>query len=67
MVEINDLYSEKMWNSTKKVITVIKRDKYLNEIIKAKNNGFPKVITGIRLCSKAGYENNIKSSRINCS
>ena len=38
---------------------MIKRDKYLNEIIKAKNNGFPKVITGIRRCGKSYLLNNI--------
>ena len=32
---------------------MINRDKYLNELIKAKNDGFPKVITGIRRCGKS--------------
>lgn len=32
---------------------MIKRDKYLKELIAAKNNGFPKVITGIRRCGKS--------------
>ncbi|HBP25892.1 MAG TPA: ATPase [Acholeplasmatales bacterium] len=32
---------------------MIKRDKYLNQLIKSKNNGFPKVITGIRRCGKS--------------
>ncbi|MBE5968708.1 MAG: ATP-binding protein [Lachnospiraceae bacterium] len=32
---------------------MIKREKYLNQLIKAKNNGFPKVITGIRRCGKS--------------
>ncbi len=32
---------------------MIKRDKYLNELIKAKGDGFPKVITGIRRCGKS--------------
>ncbi|MBR4781432.1 MAG: ATP-binding protein [Lachnospiraceae bacterium] len=32
---------------------MIKRDKYLNQLISAKNNGFPKVITGIRRCGKS--------------
>ena len=32
---------------------MIKRDKYLNQLIKAMNNGFPKVITGIRRCGKS--------------
>ena len=26
---------------------MIKRDRYLNQLINAKNNGFPKVITGV--------------------
>lgn len=30
-----------------------KRDKYLNQLIEAKENGFPKVITGIRRCGKS--------------
>lgn len=32
---------------------MIRRDKYLNLLIKNKNNGFPKVITGIRRCGKS--------------
>ena len=32
---------------------MIKRDKYLNLLISAKDNGFPKVITGIRRCGKS--------------
>ncbi len=32
---------------------MIKRDKYLRQLIKARNNGFPKVITGIRRCGKS--------------
>ena len=32
---------------------MISRDKYLNQLIKTKNNGFPKVITGIRRCGKS--------------
>lgn len=32
---------------------MIKRDKYLNRLIEARNNGFPKVITGIRRCGKS--------------
>lgn len=32
---------------------MIKRDKYLKQLINAKNNGFPKVITGIRRCGKS--------------
>ena len=30
-----------------------KRDKYLNQLISVKENGFPKVITGIRRCGKS--------------
>lgn len=30
-----------------------KRDKYLNQLIDSKENGFPKVITGIRRCGKS--------------
>lgn len=29
------------------------RDKYLNQLIESKENGFPKVITGIRRCGKS--------------
>ena len=29
---------------------MIEREKYLNKLIDAKNNVFPKVITGIRRC-----------------
>ena len=32
---------------------MIKRDKYLNELINAREDGFPKVITGIRRCGKS--------------
>ena len=32
---------------------MIKRDKYLKLLISASNNGFPKVITGIRRCGKS--------------
>lgn len=32
---------------------MIERNKYLNLLINAKNNGFPKVITGIRRCGKS--------------
>ena len=32
---------------------MIKRDKYLTQLISAKNNGFPKVITGVRRCGKS--------------
>jgi len=32
---------------------MIERNKYLNQLIKAAGNGFPKVITGIRRCGKS--------------
>lgn len=32
---------------------MIPRDKYLNQLIKNKNNGFPKIITGVRRCGKS--------------
>ena len=32
---------------------MIKRDKYLKLLISAGNNGFPKVITGVRRCGKS--------------
>ncbi|MBQ3922828.1 MAG: ATP-binding protein [Spirochaetales bacterium] len=32
---------------------MIRRDKYLQQMINAKHNGFPKVITGIRRCGKS--------------
>ncbi len=32
---------------------MIPRDKYLNQLISNKNNGFPKIITGIRRCGKS--------------
>ncbi len=32
---------------------MIKRDKYLNQLINNRDNGFPKVITGIRRCGKS--------------
>ena len=32
---------------------MILRPKYLNQLVKEKNNGFPKVITGIRRCGKS--------------
>lgn len=45
---------------------MISRDKYLNKLIDSKNNGFPKVITGIRRCGKSYllkeiYKNYLKS------
>jgi len=38
---------------------MIQRDKYLNDLIKSKDNGFPKVITGIRRCGKSYLLKNI--------
>ena len=32
---------------------MIERPKYLNQLIESKENGFPKVITGIRRCGKS--------------
>lgn len=32
---------------------VIKRDAYLNKLIKSRHNGFIKIITGIRRCGKS--------------
>lgn len=32
---------------------MIPRDKYLNQLISNRNNGFPKIITGIRRCGKS--------------
>lgn len=32
---------------------IFNRDKYLNQLINAKENGFPKIITGIRRCGKS--------------
>lgn len=32
---------------------MITRNKYLNRLIESKNNGFPKVITGVRRCGKS--------------
>ncbi len=32
---------------------MIKRDKYLKQLIEYRTNGFPKVITGIRRCGKS--------------
>ncbi len=41
---------------------MIKRDKYLNKLIKAKGDGFPKVITGIRRCGKSYLLKNLFSN-----
>ena len=43
-------------------VYMIQRDKYLNKLINAKNNGFPKVITGIRRCGKSYLLTNIFSN-----
>ena len=40
---------------------MIERKKYLNELINSMNNGFPKVITGIRRCGKSYMLKNIFS------
>ena len=32
---------------------MIKRDQFLRQLVKSRNNGFPKVITGIRRCGKS--------------
>ena len=32
---------------------MIKRDKHLSQLVNARDNGFPKVITGIRRCGKS--------------
>lgn len=37
----------------KKGYYMISRDKYLKQLIDSKDNGFPKVITGIRRCGKS--------------
>lgn len=49
---------------------MILREKYLNELIRVKNNGLPKVITGIRRCGKSTllkdlYSSYLKSNGIN--
>ncbi len=38
---------------------MIKRDKYLNQLIENQKNGFPKIITGIRRCGKSYLLNEI--------
>ena len=37
----------------------MKRDIYLNKLISPKENGFPKVITGVRRCGKLYLLSNI--------
>ena len=44
----NVVKSEKMCVHTKNPIMAISRNEYFNQLIKAKNNGFAKVVTGIR-------------------
>lgn len=48
-----------MWSSTEMRIIMIERTKYLNLLINSKQNGFPKVITGIRRCGKSYLLNTI--------
>ena len=38
-----------MQNSTKGAIRMIKKNYYLNKLIESKENGFAKIITGIRI------------------
>lgn len=42
------------------MIAEIKRDLYLNKLIKRKQNGLIKVITGIRRCGKSYLLNTVK-------
>lgn len=49
---------------------MIKKDKYLNQLIKSKEYGFPKIITEIKRCGKSYllekiYKNYLISSGIN--
>lgn len=49
---------------------MIKKDKYLNQLIKSKEYRFPKIITGIKRCGKSYlleeiYKNYLISSGIN--
>lgn len=53
-------YNIKLYNEIEKKVAInqkgdfmIERTKYLNQLINTKNNGFPKVITGIRRCGKS--------------
>lgn len=41
------------------MVTEIKRDKYLNQLVERKQNGLIKVITGIRRCGKSYLLNTI--------
>lgn len=48
------LADEKCDTATKKVrMMVIKRDRYLKQVIDKKKNGMIKIITGIRRCGKS--------------
>lgn len=38
---------------------IIKRDKYLNQIIERKNNGLVKMITGLKRCGKSYLLNSL--------
>lgn len=44
----NVVKSEKLCVHTKNTVMSISRNKYFNQLIKAKNNGFAKVVAGIR-------------------
>lgn len=49
---------------------MIKKDKYLNQLVKSKEYVFPKIITGIKRCGKSYllekiYKNYLISSGIN--
>ena len=53
-------YNIKLYNEIEKKVAInqkgdfmIERTKYLNQLINTKNNGFPKIITGIRRCGKS--------------
>lgn len=49
------MYSEKLVHVPKirKTKMIIKRDKYLNQLISAEHNGLIKIITGLRRCGKS--------------
>ena len=53
-------YNNKLYKEIEKKVAInqkgdfmIERTKYLDQLINTKNNGFPKVITGIRRCGKS--------------
>ena len=58
-VETTTLKIEKKVEFYQKGGYMIKRDKYLDLLVKNMNNGFPKVITGIRRCGKSFLLKNI--------